>query len=91
MNKLQPPDVLNARRNFPPKKATYLFDGDLLSGVAVPHLDDVAAGAVPEVAEQLQVVDRSLHADAVQLQEAVLKGRRKLCYGACFWGIPCCQ
>ena len=37
----------------------------------------MAAGAVPEVAEQLQVVDRRLHAHAVQLQEAVLKGRKK--------------
>ena len=37
----------------------------------------MAAGAVAEVAEQLQVVDRRLHAHAVQLQEAVLKGRRE--------------
>ena len=39
----------------------------------MPHLDDVAASAVPEVAEQLQVVDRRLHAHAVQLQQAVLQ------------------
>ena len=52
----------------------HLFDCDLLSRGAVPHLDDVAAGAVAEVAEQLQVVDRRLHANAVQLQQAVLKG-----------------
>ena len=37
------------------------------------HLDDVAARAVAEVAQQLQVVDRRLHAHAVQLQQAVLR------------------
>ena len=63
-----------ARWNFPNIiSSSHLFDGDLLPGGAVPHLDDVAASAVPEVAEQLQVVDRRLHAHAVQLQEAVLK------------------
>ena len=52
---------------------SHLFDGDLLPRVAVSHLDDVAAGAVAEVAQQLQVVDRRLHAHAVQLQQAVLQ------------------
>ena len=66
---------LVARGTFPrpQPRVSHLFDGDLLPRVAVAHLDDVAAGAVAEVAQQLKVVDRSLHAHAVQLQQAVLQ------------------
>ena len=57
----------------PARRASHLLDGDLLPRGAVAHLDDVAARAVPEVAQQLKVVDRRLHAHAVQLQQAVLQ------------------
>ena len=67
--------ALVARWTFPrlQPRVSHLFDGDLLPRVAVAHLDDVAASAVAEVAQQLQVVDRRLHAHAVQLQQAVLQ------------------
>ena len=68
----------------------HLLDCDLLPGGAVAHLDHVAARAVPEVAEHLEVVDGRLHAHAVQLQQAVLGERKKERgnNGQFRWGFP---